>query len=1102
MRKLFLVLMAVLACTWSLPALARTVTGVIQDAANNEPLIGATIMPVGGGQGTQADIDGKFTLNIPDNVKQITFSYVGYEAKTLPVQNVMNVYLASTDTSLDQVVVIAYGTGTKESLTGSVSVVGAKEIEDRPVTSVTAALEGNAPGVQVNNSTGTPGSSPSIRIRGFNSFTSAQSPLYVVDGVVYDGSIADLNPNDIESMSVLKDAASCALYGNRGANGVILINTKRAKGKGKVDVTLQVRQGMYNRGLPFYDTIDANTWMETSLNAWARGRWTSGSGFNSFEQSLEESAPAFVNTFLLGQNIYDRESTELFDPATGKLLGNILPGYNDLDWWKIISRSGYRQEYNVNATGASDKFNVFASVSYLKEQGYMLQTDFERFTGRVAADFQPTSYLKIGTNIATSYQESEDGSADADNLNATTNPFLTNFYAPIRPYYAHDENGNIIYENGQPTWNLGGLNKGDNVAWVMRLNRNDWTNVNVNGTLYGTAIIPYGFEFTVRGNMMRIKNDGVEYSNNKVGAQKGSGGLDLYDQSINSHTFMQTLTWNHDYGFHNIDVLLDHENYQYGYDTKFLRKSTQLLPNNIGASNFESMDYNSESKAMLRSESYLGRARYNYDQKYFGEFSLRRDGTSRFAKKNRWGNFWSVGASWIISKETFMRNLDWCNYLKLRFAYGAVGNDAAADYYSYWSTYYQSSYGEGGTLSLADLAADDLKWESTKTLDIALEGSLFNDRFTFSVGYFDKRNADLLYPVTLPASAGTTGYPSSGGSLLSVMKNIGTISNRGWELQFGVDIIRNAEVNWHFDVDASFVKNKIVKLPGGHDIPNQSLFYGKSRYQHYNVEWAGVDMATGNSLYYIAPDSPDLWYWEDGQMKVDQNALDNNIAAAKASGHYFEDQYGNPLTDRTQYAYRRDMGTAIPTVFGSFGTQFSWKGINLGLLFTYSLGGKTYNGNYQSLMSFGNNEAGALHKDILNAWTHAPENLAERTIENVYDKDGGNAGYITHINTSDIDPNGVPVNDTNLSQYNSASSSRFLVNNNYLVLKNLNVSYDFPQNWVNAMQLKGLNLGFSVDNLFIITRQKGLNPQYGFAGGQGAYYVPSRVFSFQLTVKF
>ena len=263
MRKLFLTSMAVVAVAFAAEVQARTISGTILEAGTNEPLVGATVMPIGGGEGASTDVDGKFTINVPDNVKTARVSYVGYKDKTVNLTNGITVQLASTTSDLDEAIVIAYGTGTQESLTGSVSVIGSKEIEDRPVTSVTQALEGNAPGVQVNSTTGSPGSAPTIRIRGFGSFNGTQAPVYVVDGVPFDGTIADLNPADIESMSVLKDAASCALYGVRGANGVILINTKRAKNVGRAEVTLSIREGMYTRGLSEYDRMNPNQWMET-----------------------------------------------------------------------------------------------------------------------------------------------------------------------------------------------------------------------------------------------------------------------------------------------------------------------------------------------------------------------------------------------------------------------------------------------------------------------------------------------------------------------------------------------------------------------------------------------------------------------------------------------------------------------------------------------------------------------------------------------------------------------------------------------------------------------------------------------------------------------
>lgn len=1083
MRKLFSILLTLIAFSLSLQAQTRTYHGTVLDAADNEPLIGATVLPIGGGQGAAADLDGNFTITVPSNVKKAKISYVGYKEQTVELTNNMVVKLSSTSTSLNDVVVVAYGTANKESLTGSVAVVGAQEIEDRPVTTVTAALEGNAPGVQVNNSVGMPGSSPSVLIRGFNSFTSATQPLYVVDGVTYEGSIADLNPADIESMSVLKDAASCALYGNRGANGVVLITTKKAKNVGKVDVTLQVRQGMYNRGLPFYDRLNPNEWMETSLMGQANGLMTgSPEDYPTYGDALAFSKEYFIDSYAK-ENIYGVANNELFDD-NGKLIpGSYLPGYaNDLDWWKAVSRSGHRQEYNVNAAAASEKYNLFASVGYMKENGYMLQSDFERFNGRVNANFQPVDYFKFGVNLSSATQESMLGNVDSGELSSIGNPFLTMFTAPIYPYYSHDAEGNVVYKDGSPVWNTAGYLQNSNVGWEMRLNDRNFSSNVLDGSIYGTAVIPYGFELTIRGNMHRDKTNTFDYGNPFVGSYKAANGMltEEFDDT-RSHTFMQTLTWAHDYGNHHVDALLDHENWEYKSQYSYVQKTNQLFDEPIALSNFEDLQNASEGITMLRSESYLGRARYNYDQKYFGEFSFRRDGTSRFAKKNHWGSFWSVGGSWIISREKFMQSLNWLNYLKLRAAYGSVGNDAAAGAYASYSTYIFGTFNDKSVLTPGTLAANNIKWEATKTLDVALEGSLFNDRFNFSVGYFDKTNSDLLFNVTLPLSAGTVLYNRQYGNNPRVLTNIGSMKNYGWELQFGYQIIRNRDWKWNVSLDATFMKNRIKDLPDGRDIPAQSLFINKSIYEHFTYKWAGVDMLTGQSLYEMPADSPDYWsYNEDGSMnyKAMEDAYKADLADAEANGALVEID-GKYYTTDTNYAGRTLCGTSLPTVYGSFGTALSWKGINLSILMTYSLGGKTNDGNYQSLMSLSTN-AGALHKDVLKSWTEAPEGLTEHK----------------------LDPNGVPQANSVASVRNNASSSRWLTSNNYLCMKNINVSYDLPRKWSDALKLANINLGFSCDNLFLVTRRKGMNPQYSYGGGQGAYYVPARVFSFQLGVKF
>ena len=1081
MRKLFLILVTLMLCGWTAMAQNATYRGTVLDAANNQPLIGATISPIGGGQGTAADIDGHFTLTVPQNVTQAKVSYVGFADQVVTLSNNMTVYLDSKDTALQDVVVVAYGTANKESLTGSVAVVGSKEIEERPVTSVTTALEGNAPGVMVNNATTQPGESASIRVRGFSSINGNNSALIILDGTEYVGDIAALNPNDIESMSVLKDAASCALYGNRGANGVVLITTKKAKRVGKVDVTLQIRQGAYERGLPFYDRLDADDWMQTTFNALVNG---SVSGQNwSRQQSIDYWKENYIPGFAM-LNIYDKPNNQLFD-SNGVFNATRKAGYNskDMDWWDGVSRTGHRQEYSVSMAGATEKFNAFASGSYMKENGYVLLTDFERFNGRVNLNANPVSFLRVGLNLNAAQTESQRSPLDPDNLGVTINPFsMTDNKAPIYPYYLHDENGNIVYSDGEPVWNQESYNSDGNIVWNIREDRRNYSVTMFDASLYGTIVLPYGFDLTVKGAMFRDKTNEMEYANNKIGSQMNVGSYSKTYYTTSTHTFSQMLNWEHNYGDHHVDALLSHENYSYDYTQNFDRKSGQELPDNIHMGNFSEMMDMTAYAVGYKSESYLARARYNYNQKYYGEVSVRRDGSSRFAKEDRWGTFWSVGASWIISKEKFLHDANWINFLKLRASYGSVGNDMSAGYYAYWGLYNfgWSLAGSTNVLVPSQLAPSGLKWEATNTLDVALEGSLFNDRFNFSIGYYNKRNTDLLFWVKAPGSAGSLGNT---GTDAQVLKNIGTMQNIGWELQFGVDIIRTKDWKWDFKADASFLKNKIVKLPDNQHQVGDGLFIGKSLYERYTYEFAGVDQLTGNALYELNPHSPDYYYYdEDGVWTWDEEAATQAQENAANNGALVQigDKY---YTTRTTYAGRKLMGTALPTVFGSFGTSVGWKGINLSLLFTYSLGGKLYDGNYAGYMSVGASSRAALHKDLLKSWTGAPEGMTE---------DSPNR----------IDKNGIPALDTNTNSYNNSASSRWLVDNNYMTLKNINLSYDFPAKWVSALKMQNLNLGFSVDNAFIITARKGINPQYNFSGGQGNYFVPARVYSFQLTAKF
>ncbi len=1078
MRKLFLILMAVITCTWTLSAQTKTIHGTVLDAANNEPLIGATIMPVGGGQGAAADLDGNFTITVPTKVSKATVSYVGYTTKTVDLHDGITVYLASSASDLDEVIVVAYGTANKESLTGSVAVVGSKQIEDRPVSSATAALEGNAPGVQVNNTYGTPGSDPSIRIRGFSSVNGSNAPIYVVDGVPYENGISDLNPSDIESISVLKDAASSALYGNKGSNGVVLITTKKAKQVDKVDVNLSINQGMYTRGIGQYDKLGTDQWMEQVWTGmYNRYRTTSDRTPEGIAEYLKSN---IISANMIRSNLYGVANDEVFD-LNGKLTSSVLPGYqDDLDWWKAVSRTGYRQEYNINAAGATDKFNVFASFGYLNEKGYLLKTDYERYTGRLNASFQPNKYFKFGLNIATTYSGGNENTQAGTTY--TNNPFLTDRYAPIYPYYSHDEEGNtVLNTKGKPEWSTASYLGGENIAYALRLDFDQYTDLSVNGTAYGTVILPYGFEATIRGNMARDKNDYQEYVNNVTGSGTAYNGM-FYDQMYNTDysTFMQTLTWSHDYGYHHVDALFDHENYRMHQNYFYTYAFNQSFDDMYYIGNFTDNPKNGGAIGEDRTESYLGRARYNYMQKYFGEVSYRRDGSSRFASDHRWGGFWSVGGSWVITKEKFMNELTWVNYLKLRAAYGTVGNCVSASTFNYLNMYGLTKYNGTAAVLPTNLASDRLKWETTKSFDIALEGSVLDDRLNFTVGYFDKRSTDLIFSVTQPASAGGTSYSWSNPSITT---NIGTMSNRGWEISLGVDILRTKDFYWNASVDATFLKNKIISLPNGDDIPgSQRRSEGRSLYEWYLPHFAGVDQMTGNSLFELDRNAYEFTYLgeEDGQALYNQY-----YNGAKEAGELVEIGDKVYVTD-SQYASHDWRGTALPTVYGSIGTNFSWKGISLGLLFTYSLGGKCYDSNYYYLMSCSDPKdlTTAIHKDALKAWSGVPEGMTETSANR-------------------IDPNGIPEFNFATATKNSGSSTdRWLTSSDYLVFKNLNLSYSFPEKWVKAMQLQNLSVGVAVENLFTITARKGLNPQYSFNGTQDADFTTARVVSFSLNAKF
>ena len=1040
------------------------VTGTVTSHEDGLPVVGASVLVKGTQVGTVTDIDGKFTItNVPSSAGTLVISFIGMKTQEVDIKPVVNVVLHSDAEQLDEVVVVAYGTAKKESLTGSISVVDNKKIEKRITTSVTAALEGAAPGVQVNNTYGEPGSAPSIRIRGFGTLVSgASDPLYVVDGVPFDGNMAELNSNDIESISILKDAASAALYGNRAANGVVLITTKNGRNAGKPSVTLQINQGVYNRGIPEYDRLDADSWMEAS---WMAKKNSMISNVGMSEADAAAYATSHLISESIGRNIYNAPDDQLFD-ANGKLIASRIAGYDDLDWFDAIERNGHRQEYNLSAASSGEKYNVYSSVGYLNEKGYVVATGYERFSGRVNTTFTPNKWFKAGVNLNGSWTK-RDYNSNASG-NAYSNPFyIARYMAPVYPVYMHNEDGTYqLDENGDKIFDTTSPYLSNrNVAYEMRQNKEQSVR-NVLGTqAFATFTLPYGLSFTVKGDLNNSTTNNKKYDNPEIGDGATNGGrLTSYAYQYRSMTMQEILNWNYQFKkVHNVEAMVAHENYSFERKYTAGMNTGMAVDGNLTMGNFLTNSYFVGSDDEDKTESYLARLKYNYDDRYYLEGSFRRDGSSRFHKNNRWGNFYSAGASWNMKREAFLTDVDWVNTMKLRASYGEVGNNMGVSYYAYMALYTIDKNGGNPALIKQSLSAPDIKWETTQTIDVALEGRLF-DRLNFQIGYFDKRSKDLLFEVRLPLSAGS--YPWNDTTMnMTQYKNIGTISNRGFELSLNADVIKGRNWNWNLGLDATFLKNKIIKLPDGKDILNgmQNYSEGHSIYEFYTYHYEGVDQMTGNALYTLDP--------EKAEAAKEANALVNIN--------------GTDYTTATSYGKRDWAGSALPTVYGSINSSLSWKNWSLGVLFTYSLGGKVYDGSYQSLMSVSESGAAgsAYHQDILNSWNGIPEGMTETSANR-------------------INPNGTPRADFYRSSDLNAVSDRWLVDASYLVLKNLNLSYSFPKQWMKNVGLEGLSLNFGVENLFTLTARKGLNPQYSFNGGYDDTYVTARVYNFGLNLKF
>jgi len=1048
-------------------AYAQThVTGTVTNSEDGEPVVGATVRVVGEvNLGAVTDINGAFSLTVPKGRTQLEVSYVGMTTRVVKVASRVNVALDPDDNVLDEVMVVAYGKAKKSSFTGSAAAIDGEKLTSRPVTNVTKALDGQVTGVLTTSGSGQPGSSASIVIRGFGSISANNDPLYVVDGVPYGGAISAINPQDIESMTVLKDASASALYGARAANGVVIITTKKGK-EGRPQVAFHNTVGWSWRGIDSYETVDQKEFVQLSFEALRNGfQYTNGMSY------ADATAMAIAN---LGSTLGGNGNPEqwnpfknytwstIIDPATGTVRSDAVSAWDDQWYDEIYNKGALRHEHSLSLTGGSDRTNYLLSLGFLSEDGILKRTSFQRYSARNNIDSEVTDWFKAGLNVNLAYNKQNYNPFDGS---STSNPWYTSqFMGPIYPVYLKDANGNNVYDaegNIQYDYGEGGRPVANdfNALGDLMIDRNAYEtdNLSARGYLtFGSDKDNFGFAKGIKLTLMlgadyETLNETNIYNKYHGNGRNANGRVYRTNERQLTYTFNQQLSWNRKFGDHTIGLLAAHEFYQLRYKYLYGGKSNivdgidELRP---AATITDADSYSQEHDI----ESWLGRVNYNFADKYYFDASIRRDGNSRFYKDNRWGTFWSVGANWRITSEEFMKSLTWLNNLSFRVSYGESGNDRIGSYYV-WQSLYNLEYANGSRIGgfVSTLENKDLSWEKNGMLNIGLEGSMFKSRLRFSVEFFNKKTKDLLLNYPMALSTGFTGYAA----------NVGNMRNTGWEFMVSGSVVKTKNVVWNLTLMGTHQTNKVEKLTGETNQINNGYQIVKEGYDihtFYLPKSAGVDPSTGKQLYY-AYDQMD----DDGNLYTLSTDAEGN-EVRKPGGEYITDDYS------VASAHRYFCGKRTPDLYGSISTDLTlFDCIDLSVLTTYSLGGKVFDSRYYSSMSnlyYGN----TWNKNILRRWQHP--------------------GDVTDIPRVEVSGKEI-------------QTDSYLIDASYFAIKNITLGYSLPTRWVNKAGLGKVRLYGSFDNVVTFAHLKGMDPQYNLSGNGTDYdYVPNKNFTIGLDINF
>ncbi len=1010
-------------------AQSREISGVVTSAEDGLSIPGVSVIVKGTTNGVSTDLDGKYSLKVPADAKVLVFSFVGMETQevTIAGKTTINVVLKPAAEQVGEVMVVAYGSAKKSSFTGSASTVKSEDLQKMNVSNVSKALEGLSTGVQVTSGSGQPGASATIRIRGIGSINASADPLIVVDGFPYNGKLNSINNNDIESFTVLKDASATALYGSRAANGVIIITTKKGK-KGQSEIELKSTMGFSSRAIPEYETV-------------SRGEYYRLTWENIYNKNGGDGQYASDNLIdkLGGYNIYaDVADNEVVTPD-GKLTKSKKYKWND-DWQDEMFKVGVRQDHTLSARFGTEKTKYYISANFLDADGIIKDSEFKRYGARVNVDSDVKDWIKVTVGLAASTSQQNFPKTSGSSY---VNSFMySRMIAPIYPVYLYDKKGVLQTESdGSPLYDYGNefgrsrkYSANSNALGVLGLDKRKYINDVVSARGSVDFKIIEGLNLKLSASADYRGYTGLTHQNARFGDAEAFKGRSTRTSSRTvNFVANQLVTYKKDFDAHHFDILVGHESTNLIYNTLsatrtgfpglgFVELDAAAVPEGSGS-----------REDQLHMESYLSRVNYDYDDKYYLSLSMRTDGSSRFSKDERWGTFWSVGASWRMSQEDFMQNLDWVTNLKIKASYGAQGNDRLSTYYAYLGTFdpaYANIKNPG--LLLSRLATPDLTWEKNVAWNFGVEAKLF-DKIDLNAEYFIRESDDLLFGLPLAPSTGVS----------SISANIGAIKNTGFEVELGALIFDTNDFKWRAKLNLTHYKNEITELPQESIVDGSKRWeVGRSIYDFWIRKYAGVDPATG------AP----MWY-------VDEKDADGKVI-------------GQTTTTKYSSGTRYYVGSSIPDVMGGFNNEFSYKGFNLSVLVSYAIGGKVYDSSYASLMGGGSDFGTNWHKDMLKRWT----------------KDN-----------PDTD---VPIINGNVSKDANSMSDRFLTDASYLNLKNITLSYILPERITKSIGLTSIKVFAAGDNLLLLSKRKGMDPQQSLSGVLDNSYTPLRTISLGVNVKF